>query len=200
MFESLDSIDWESLAVGEDGPVAEVPNLLRSLLSPDEEIRDWATDELGDAVIHQGTVSEVSPLVIPFLFELLENDRTPDKVRIAMLLTELAQCVYYEETDAAFRRSLDESLREELGITYAESLRRQRESVNRVKRQIAERFHLIYSYIRYRGDFQVRISVVAALNEFPEIVKRLRPDLEQVYQSEKNEHVRAAIATLMGTN
>jgi hypothetical protein len=200
VFESLESIDWESLAVDEDSPVADMPKLLRSLLSPNEEMRDWAIDELGEAVIHQGTVSEVSPLVIPFLVELLEYEHTPDKLRIAMLMTELAQCVYYEETDPEFRRSLDENLREEVGITYEESLRRQQESVDRVKAQIAERFDLIYPYVRYRGDFQVRISVVAALNEFPDIVKRLRPDLERVYQSEKNEHVRAAIATLMGTN
>jgi hypothetical protein len=198
VFESLDSINWDSLHTGERS-AADMPQLLRSLLSPVPDIREWAMDEISDAVIHQGTVNAVSPVIVPFLFELLEDEDVPDKEQVVTLLTELARCCVYEETDEQYRRTLDADLRQESGITYEESLDRMRELVRAVKSEIAKRFDLIYPYLRNRDDLFVRLSVATALCEFPEIARRLRPDLERALHSEKDEHVRNAIATAMST-
>jgi hypothetical protein len=195
VFESLDPIDWGSLRAG-DRSAAEVPELLRSLLSPVPDVREWAIDEISDAVIHQGTVDDVSPVVIPFLFELLESDGVRDKEQLVTLLTDMAGGRVYEETDEQFRRTLDAELRQESGITYEASLERQRETVRAVKAEIARGFDLIYPYLRHRDVF-VRLAVAAALSEFPEIARRLRADLESALRSEKDEHVRNAIAAAL---
>jgi hypothetical protein len=195
VFESLDSIDWGSLSAG-DRSAAEIPELLRSLLSPVPDVREWAMDEISDAVIHQGTVDDVSPVVVPFLFELLDSEGVRDKDQVVALLTEMAGCRACEETDEEFRRALDDELRQESGLTYEQSLERMRESVRAVKAAIAERFDLIYPYLRHPDVF-VRLSVAAALSEFPEIAKRRRPDLERALRSEKDEHVRKAIAAAL---
>jgi len=196
VFESLDSIDWDSLHAG-DSSAADMPQLLRSLLSRVPDVREWAMDEISDAVIHQGTVDDVSPVVVPFLFELLANEGVRDKEQIVGLLTEMAGCRVCEETDEEFRRALDAELLDESGITYAESLERMRESVRAVKSEIAKRFDLLYPYLRFRDDVYVRLSVAVALSEFPEIARRLRPDLEKALHSEKDEQVRNAIATAL---
>jgi hypothetical protein len=196
MFEALNSIDWESLS-GCYNSAEEMPHFLRSFLSPVPEIRDWAIDEISSAVIHQGSVYDVSPVAVPFLFELLENEEVEDKEQIVHLLTSMASCGVYEESNEEYRSRIDAELRQEQGITYEESLQSERELVRLVKSEIAKRFDLLYPYLRYRGEFHVRLSVATALNEFPEIANRLRPDLELALQSEKDEHVRNAIAMAM---
>jgi HEAT repeat protein len=198
LFETLDSIDWASL----DGcyrSAAEMPELLRSFLSPVEEIREWAIDEISRAVFHCGTVYSASPVVIPFLFELLENEEVQDREQVVCLLTAMAGCLVYEETNEEYRRLADAEARKEFGITDEESLQLARELVRAVKSEIAKRFDLIYLYLRSSDDFFVRLSVAAALGEFPDIAKRLRPDLERALRSEKDEHVRNAIKAAMGT-
>src|SRR5262249_8727234 len=106
LLESLDSIDWGSLD-GWYGPAAAVPGVLRSFLTPIAEIRDWAIEEISSAVFHQGTIYSASPAVIPFLFELLENEEVRDKEEVVTLLTAMAGCCVYEETDPEFRRRID---------------------------------------------------------------------------------------------
>jgi hypothetical protein len=196
VLESLDSIDWASLDLGDDS-ATEMPHLLRSLLSGVREQREWAMDELSEAVIHQGTVNEASPLVVPFLFELLEGEQVRDKEQIVALLASMAGCCVYEEPDANFRRTLDADLRKEHGISYEESLDRQRALVRAVKSEIAKRFDLLYPYLRYRRDMFVRLAMATALAEFPEIVQRSRPDLEAALRSEPDEPVRTAISAAL---
>ena len=179
MLESLDSIGWGSLN-GCYRSASDMPEFLRSLLSPVTGIREWAIEEIGSTVIHQGTVYDVSPVVIPFLFELLENEEVQDKEDVVCLLTAMTGCCPYLETNvtsAEERNRIDAEFRKE-GATYEEELHRERVLVQAVKSAIVKRFDLIYPYLRYPDDFFVRLSVAAALGQFPEIAARLRPDLE----------------------
>jgi HEAT repeat protein len=176
-----------------------MPHLLRSFLSPVPEIREWAIDEISSAVFHSGTVYPASLVVIPFLFELLEDEEVQDKEHVVCLLTAMAGCCPYLQTNvtsAQERGQIDAALRKE-GKTFEEALRRERELVQSVKSEIAKRFDLIYPYLRSSDDFFVRLSVAAALREFPAVAQRLRPDLERALQSEMDEHVRNAIAAAM---
>ncbi len=200
VFESLDSIDWGSL----DGcyhSAEELPHLLRSLQSVVPEIRERAIEEISSAVFHCGTVYPVSSVVIPFLFELLENEEVQDKENVVCLLTAMAHCCPYLETnvDGAEHRSQIEAELRKKGQTFAEGLERERELVESVKSEIAKRFDLIYPYLRSSDDFFVRLSVAGALCVFREFAKRLRPDLERVLESEKHEDVRNTIAEAMAT-
>jgi hypothetical protein len=68
-----------------------MPEFLRSLLSPVAEIRERAIEEISSAVFHSRTVYDVSPVVLPFLFELLENEHVLDRENIVCLLTAMSQ-------------------------------------------------------------------------------------------------------------
>lgn len=199
--DSLDSIDWGTLK-GCYRPAVEMPEFLRSLLSPVAEIRERAIEEIGSAIFHQGTVYDASPAVIPFLFELLDNEEAQDKENIVCLLTAMAGCCSYLETNVNSeeeRSRIDAELRKE-GKSFEEALQHERDLVQSVKSEIANRFDLIYPYLRSSEDFFVRLSVAGALCTFPEIAKRLRPDLERALESETHEDVRSVIAAAMAAS
>src|SRR5262249_52656616 len=61
------------------------------------------------------------------------------------------------------------------------------------KAEIAKRFDLIHPYLRSGDELFVRLSVAAALSQFPEIAKRVVRDLRAALRDEENEHVRKAI-------
>ena len=56
MLEGLDTIDWSSLTHAHGPAAADVPGLLRSLLSDGAGVRMQACAELHERVWHQGTV------------------------------------------------------------------------------------------------------------------------------------------------
>jgi hypothetical protein len=72
MLEGLDKIDWKNLehAYGE---AFDVPDLIRSLASKDEEKRADALWELYGNIFHQGTRYKATPFAIPFIFELIRG-------------------------------------------------------------------------------------------------------------------------------
>jgi hypothetical protein len=196
----LDTINWGKLN-GCYKPAADMAELLRSFLSPAEEVRRWAIERIGSAVFHQGTVYSVSPIIIPFLFELLESDEVQDKEYVVGLLTALSGCCAYLETNvtsAEERGQRDAEFRKE-GTTFDEELKRERELVRAVKSQIAARFDLIYPYLRYPDDSWIRLAVAEALERFPQIAARLKSDLERALHSENDKYVRDAIAAAIAS-
>lgn len=195
MLETLDTIDWGALS-GCYKPADDMPELLRSLLSPAKEVRRWAIDRIGSAVIHQGTVYTVTPVVLPFLFELLEAEEVEDKEYLIGLLTALSGCCAYLETNvtsAKERNQRDAEFRNS-GSSYDEELRREQALVSAVKSEIARRFDLIYPYLRYPDDSWIRLAVAEALERFPKIAARLKPDLEKALQADTDKYVRNAIS------
>jgi len=200
LFESLDTIDWGVLT-GCYQPAADMPELLRSFLSPAEEVRRWAIERIGSAVFHQGTVYSVTPVVLPFLFELLENDEVQDKEYVVGLLTALSGCCAYLETNvtSAEERSQRDAEFRKSGSSYDEELRREHALVQGVKSEIARRFELIYPYLRFPDDAWIRLAVAEALGRLPKIAAQLRPDLEAALQSENDKYVRNAITAAMAS-
>lgn len=89
MLERLEAIDWSALHHAY-GPADDVPELLRALLSTDDEIRGRAWEALYGNVVHQGTVWEATPHVVPFLIEILEAREGPDPARVLRYLAALA--------------------------------------------------------------------------------------------------------------
>jgi hypothetical protein len=89
MLKGLDDIDWASLehAYGE---ASDVPNLIRSLASNDEEIRRNALWELYGNIFHQGTRYQATVHTIPFIFELIRDPSVPDKASLIKFTVDLA--------------------------------------------------------------------------------------------------------------
>jgi len=89
VLEQIEKIDWANLKHAY-GSAADVPNDIRNLTSPDNEIRDKAFYNLYGNIFHQGTRYEATPHAIPFLYELIENESVEDKHKIIFLLVNLA--------------------------------------------------------------------------------------------------------------
>src|SRR5438094_198378 len=71
------------------GATIDVPELIRTLASPDGSLRDKAWHELYGNLWHQGTIYEATAYAIPFLIRLLEAPAVPDKQRILLYLAML---------------------------------------------------------------------------------------------------------------
>ena len=79
MFSGLDDIDWARFdEEREYGRLAvEVPQLIRNLLSDDEDTRWWALQDLFGEGQHHGTHCPETPYIIPFLLEILALPQHP---------------------------------------------------------------------------------------------------------------------------
>jgi hypothetical protein len=89
MFENLSAVDWASFEHAY-GPATDIPDLLWALASPETKIREEALRELNLNVIHQSTHWPGCVEVVPFLFELLENESVQDRGKIIEYLQYLA--------------------------------------------------------------------------------------------------------------
>jgi hypothetical protein len=89
MLEGLNKVDWANLehAYGE---ASDVPELIRSLASKDEEERKNALWELYGNIFHQGTRYEATPYAIPFIFELIRDPQVLDKASLIKFTVDLA--------------------------------------------------------------------------------------------------------------
>lgn len=85
----IDSIDWSTLNHAY-GSAEDVPDLLKSLRSKDDNERERAYYELQGNIYHQGTRYGASVAAIPFLYALLEAEDTPHRERLLELLMYLA--------------------------------------------------------------------------------------------------------------
>ncbi|MEO0563133.1 MAG: hypothetical protein AAF125_13575, partial [Chloroflexota bacterium] len=94
VLEGLDDVDWGSLHHAY-GPATDVPDMLRGLLSDDENTRWQSWDGLGGAVHHQGDVYDSTVAVIPFLFQLFHDGHPTERYHILhYLLSVLGQSTY----------------------------------------------------------------------------------------------------------
>ncbi len=78
MLDELDAINW-SHYFHAYGAAADIPELIRALTSPDDEVRRRACYDLTNNLAHQGTRWEASHFAVPFLCELVKDTSTPDR-------------------------------------------------------------------------------------------------------------------------
>ena len=194
MLESLDEIDWASLTHAY-GPAADVPGLLRSLLSPDKKVREEAIYELFGNIWHQGTVYPATAAAVPFLYDLLSAPEVQDKSSIAHLLACIADGVGYLEAHATpqlgestWRKILakqDKSLEAELAREAAE--------INSVRGTASAGLHELLSYLS-DSEPDIRQAVAVALGNYPEHAECSLPALQAALASEVNDEVLEALA------
>ena len=85
--EGVEKVDWASHH-GAYGSAAQVPDLLKAVAKGDTA--PW--QDLWGIVCHQGTVYDVSPVVVPYLVEFVTNEECNEGTRLqaAFLLASLA--------------------------------------------------------------------------------------------------------------
>ncbi|MBC8073376.1 MAG: tetratricopeptide repeat protein [Deltaproteobacteria bacterium] len=85
MLERLDSIDWASLTHAY-GSAADVPAMLRALVSEDAEQRGAALHAAYGNIFHQGTRYAATPAAIGALVEIVGDQHSPDRAAVLALL------------------------------------------------------------------------------------------------------------------
>jgi hypothetical protein len=103
MDEELDRVDWAGLTHA-FGPATDVPRHLRSLCSPDAGIREAALDALYGTIWHQGTLFPATPAAIPFLLALIDDDATPERPLLLLLLADIGRSASFGD-DASYTDS-----------------------------------------------------------------------------------------------
>ena len=98
MLDGLDLIDWGSLSHAY-GEASDVPEILRTLLSPDAAEDAKPTSFTGTSW-HQGTVYSATAAAVPFLYELLAQPAVKGRSGIAHLLACVAAGRGYLEVHA----------------------------------------------------------------------------------------------------
>ena len=89
MLEDLNAIDWQNLTHGY-GRANNIPNLVRQMMSSVSEVRQRAIGTVFESIWKQEILYEATPVVIPFLIELLENPTIHGKKQLLFFLADLA--------------------------------------------------------------------------------------------------------------
>lgn len=164
MAEDFEDVSWASLQHA-FGPASDLPDYFRGLLSPSAEVREWAIDELFEALAHQGTASDAAVRAVPILFGLLERPGVRGRADIATLLAAIAEAEPGDPPDP-----------------LAEDCRR----------AVGERLDALLPYLRHR-DPGVRATIAAAAARFPERAGGLVPLLRKALAAEKAAEVRPCL-------
>src|SRR5687768_8070099 len=88
----LDQISWSSIEHAY-GPAADIPSLLNRIATNTGQKQTSALDDLCNAIVHQGTLYEATPHVVPFLLQLADS---ADHNLTAMLLGATHSCLKAE--------------------------------------------------------------------------------------------------------
>ena len=192
MLEGLDAIDW-SILTHAHGPAADVPELLRSLLSEDPDVRLQAFAELVEKIWHQGTVYPASAAAIPFLFELLTHPDVPDPGHAVAVVG----CIATGECWLQYGLRVDgeQTLRMRLarqGRSFEEALEEECAVMKAIHCDVAAGLEHLLPYL---GDREGLGSLVAeTLGHFPEHASWLVPAIDAALASESDEHIRKVLA------
>lgn len=192
MLEGLDTIDWTSLTHAH-GPATDVPELLRSLLSDDLDVRLQACADLHEKIWHQGTVYPASAVAIPFLFELLTHPGVHDPGWAASLLG----CIATGEGWLQYGLRVDgeQTLQKRLARqarSLKEALEEERAVLAAIHRDVAAGLEHLLPYLSDREGLG---SLVAeTLGHFPEHASWLIPAIDAAIASEDDPHIRKLLA------
>jgi hypothetical protein len=191
MLQGLDTINWASLTHAH-GAATNVPGLLRSLLSEDEDVRMQVCAELHETIWHQGTVYSASAAAVPFLYELLTHPDMHDRGCVVSLLCEIATgegwLQYGIRVDGVptIRRRLASQ-----GRSLKDALGEERAAMEAIRRDVSAGLRHLLPYLSDREGLAA--SVADALGHFPEHASWLLPAIDVALASESDEHVRQAL-------
>ena len=161
MLDELDAIPWRALrhALGD---ASNVPRLLRMLTADDHDERQAALKQLFACLLHQGAVYEATPYALPFLFELLAQEATPDKSWVAFLIASIADGQGYLSAHSAGNEQRWRQLLAERGTTLEAELRIEDEIVHGVETEVGRQLQLLIPFLN-DGQSEIRAAVARAL-------------------------------------
>ena len=191
MLNDIDAVPWRTLrhAFGE---ASDVPRLIRALYDRDREPRQAALKELFACLLHQGTVYEASALAVPFLFELLASNDTPERNWIAFLVASIADGKGYLSVHIGIDEQRWRKILGERGTTLEAERAREERIVRMVHAEVGRAAHLLLPYLS-DSQSEIRAAVSRALRLYPERAAELLPALEAAEARENANDAREAV-------
>ena len=198
MFEGLDDLPWSTLTHAY-GEASDVPALIRSLVSPNEEERSEALHELFGNIRHQGTVYEATGHALPFLIEAMQADEVPDTDGIALLVACIISGKGYHQVHST-RPMISPFTRRPVPPppNLDELLAQERRNVDHVVSAGAGAVDLLVPYLAHESA-DVRASVAEALGRYPSRAEDLTPALRTALRDESEEEAREALDQALRT-
>lgn len=191
MLEELSSIDWHSLSHAY-GPADDVPQLLRDLASPHEQIRSRALGTFYTNIYHQGTVYQASAYAVPFLLELVQEESVPERDEIVVLLAHLAVGDAYNRQHLRFYN--EERIQDP---QFQQDMVEQIFWVDRTHEAVRSGLPLYIRLLKY-PDVPMRMSASRLLSTFREEAAQILPVFSQRLQHEQDHRVRACLFYSIG--
>lgn len=193
MLEDLDNINWTQLhhAYGEAG---DVPNLIRKLLSTDQDEREAANENLFNCICHQGTIWEATSYTVPYLLELVKTPETPDKLQIVFLLASLAigRHALYGVLEDEKRRQTWTKIMAGRGKILEDEVKKGQEYEAAIHSEFAKEFSLFYPYL-FDEFHAIRDYVAQVFQEYPEFRAETLPLLKNALISESDKFARESM-------
>ena len=176
MLEGLDKIDWGSLRHG-NGSAADVPKLLRDLISTDKKTQSSAILELFGNIWRHGKVYEATAPAVPFLYEVLENPSCFERFSVVWLLGAIANGNSYHPAHDPEKNGESEQ-----EIIWAKNAHRAVQvGVRTILGLLGEK------------DRDLRLPVVLLLASLPAEAAQITPALSSLLLEEKNTEARAGL-------
>jgi hypothetical protein len=191
MVNDLDLLPWPAMRHA-FGDATEVPRLIRELSSTDRESRQAALKELFACLFHQGSVYEATAAAVPFLFELLADEATPERNWLAFLLASIADGQGYLKIHTSSDEQRWRQLLAERGTTLEAELQREDEVVRGVRLAVGLRIEQLAPFLD-DSQSEIRAAVARAFGQFPERAAQLLPHLDAAASRETADDARTAL-------
>lgn len=191
MLDDLDAVPWQSLRHAL-GNASNVPRLLRALAASDHEERQSALKELFACLLHQGSVNEATAPAVPFLFQLLASDGTPERNWIAFLIASLGDGKGYLNSHTSSDEQRWREILAQRGTTLEAELQKEEEIVQAVEREVGRSVELLLPYLNDTQS-EIRAAVARALGRQNRNVRPLILALQAAEQRETATDARDAI-------
>jgi HEAT repeat protein len=171
VLEGLDDVPWHSLHHAY-GVATDVPDLIRALTSPEDDVREKALWELYGNIWHQHTVYEATSHAVPFLVELATSPTAPDetRARVAMLLADIADGSSYVEVHEPLFREMGVDAGFEPG-----QLEQERAWVAAAREAVRSAVELLAGDLDATAPPERQRAAVYVASMFPEDAPRLAP-------------------------
>jgi HEAT repeat protein len=184
VLDGLEDIPWAKLRHA-FGSASDVPSLLRSVASPDAQVRSKALAELWNNIWHQGTVYEATPYALPFLIGLLQREDHPDRASVACLIASIIAGRGYYEVHSALVVNAKRG-------EFADEIEHERAIVAEVQRVGVDALPELLPFL-IDSDPDVRGSVAEALACYPSRVDDFVPLLQRALSVEEDDWTRDRI-------
>jgi hypothetical protein len=187
MLDGLDDRDWHGLSHAY-GPADDVPDTLRALAEGKTSAEDAAGVFWGN-IWHQGTVYEATAYAVPFLLQLLQEERIVDREWLLLLLNSLASGSSYLDVHGAMPGQTDREF---------QAARQQEIAWVRAAHQATAAGIPVYLALLQSRRPQIRTAASYTLSIFPERAEEILPRLRRSLPGEPRRDVQASLLLCLG--